>query len=202
MKNEETKPWERQRDPNTGKLEPLQAYKYFTEYLLMGDNRSLRKLCKKLGKNSGYTRYLEEYSSKYNWQKRVQAYEEQKIQERREKDYEENSKTWYRLKDNVLPKLLDSLMGDFELMDEIQYSEVQSHLKANGESAISKSMRNKFDMILRLIDEPEKINDNVKAEINASVEEIDTSFIVQMNDKELEELLTINDDYEEFIDQL
>lgn len=198
----ETKAWDRQRDPKTGKLEPIQAYKYFDIYLRMGDKRSITKLCKKLGKNSGYVRYLEKYSSKYNWQDRVEAYEENKIKERREKDSEENSKIWYKLKDDLVPQLIKSIQEDIELSDEIQYSVTKSHLKANGKSAISKSIRNKFAMILRLIDEPETINDRVKADINASVEEIDSGFIVSIDDKELEELLTINDDFEDFTDQL
>ena len=58
-------PWERQRDEN-GKLEPIKAFEYFTEYLTMDKPRSMRVLCERLGKKDGYIRQLHAYSSTWN----------------------------------------------------------------------------------------------------------------------------------------
>ena len=68
-------PWERQRDEN-GKLEPIKAFEYFTEYLTMDKPRSMRVLCERLGKKDGYIRQLHAYSSTWNWVERAEAYDE------------------------------------------------------------------------------------------------------------------------------
>lgn len=43
--------------------------------MYLGRERSLAKLCVELGRPAGYTRYLEIWSSKYDWVKRVAAWD-------------------------------------------------------------------------------------------------------------------------------
>ena len=75
-------PWERQRDEN-GKLEPIAAFEYFSEYLLMDKPRSMKVLCKRLGKKDGYIRQLHTYSTTWNWVERAEAYDEHIILKKR-----------------------------------------------------------------------------------------------------------------------
>jgi hypothetical protein len=66
-------------------LESPKAANAYGLYESMGPERSLAKLAKALGKPSGYARYLEEWSSRYNWQQRIADYERQQLEERRKK---------------------------------------------------------------------------------------------------------------------
>ncbi len=78
MLEEERQPWERL--PG----ESSRAYGMFTEYRLMGPGRSLAKLVQKLGKKRGYKSQLEEWSKKYDWVSRCQAYDDHEAREREE----------------------------------------------------------------------------------------------------------------------
>ena len=60
------KPWERQ------KGESSQAFEAFSLYLKMGEKRSLRSLAQRLGKSSAL---MNRWSSAWNWQERIRAYE-------------------------------------------------------------------------------------------------------------------------------
>ena len=60
------KPWERQ------KGESSQAFEAFSLYLKMGEKRSLRSLAQRLGKSSAL---MNRWSSRWNWQERLRAYE-------------------------------------------------------------------------------------------------------------------------------
>jgi hypothetical protein len=53
----------------------------FHEYCLLGYDRSLAKLALKLGRTSAYTRHLESWSAKYNWQERAREYDAHWIEE-------------------------------------------------------------------------------------------------------------------------
>jgi hypothetical protein len=57
----------------------------FSEYCLLGPDRSLAKLAQKLGKKAGYTRQLEHWSSLYRWGARVKDFEAQEAEQRRKK---------------------------------------------------------------------------------------------------------------------
>jgi hypothetical protein len=57
--------------------ESARAFRARTEYVLMGADRSLDKTRQKLGKSAGYTRVLQEWSSRYGWQDSARAYDEQ-----------------------------------------------------------------------------------------------------------------------------
>lgn len=63
-------------------LETPRAAAAFAEYCAIGPARSLRKLAEILGKPSGYTRYLEEWSSQYKWVERAKQYDAEQIRER------------------------------------------------------------------------------------------------------------------------
>ena len=54
----------------------------FAEYCAMGPARSLAKLAQVLGKPSGYTRYLEEWSSQYKWVERAKQWDAERAAER------------------------------------------------------------------------------------------------------------------------
>ncbi len=74
--------WDKQEN-ETGK-----AYAAFSSYLQLGD-RSHAKLVEKLGKSSGYTRVLENWSGTYNWVERAEAYDayiDTRAREKAEKD--------------------------------------------------------------------------------------------------------------------
>lgn len=51
------------------------AFNALSRYAEMGTERSLEKLRQDLGKNASYTRQLELWSAKYQWQDRVRSYD-------------------------------------------------------------------------------------------------------------------------------
>jgi hypothetical protein len=55
--------------------ESAKAYHAFCVYRDLGANRSFAKTWQALGKNAGYRRVLEDWSSKYHWVDRVVAYD-------------------------------------------------------------------------------------------------------------------------------
>ena len=74
--------WEKQKD------ESNKAYNIFCIYRDLGPNRSLEKTRQKLGKSAGYTRWMQTWSSQYDWVTRAQAYDayiERKEREEKEK---------------------------------------------------------------------------------------------------------------------
>ena len=56
--------------------ETAKSYQVFCRYRDMGSDRSLEKARLSLGKNSGYLRHLHEWSSKYKWVSRANAYDD------------------------------------------------------------------------------------------------------------------------------
>lgn len=69
--------------------ETSRAAEAFNEYCLLGPSRSLSKLTVKLGKSSGYTRCLEEWSSRYSWVERAKQYDKERAEEKRRKAEED-----------------------------------------------------------------------------------------------------------------
>lgn len=65
--------------------ETKKAYEWFVKYLEMGADRSIEKLRKASGKTQGYSRHLYEWSRKYNWVARSDAYDLHIIEKAREK---------------------------------------------------------------------------------------------------------------------
>jgi hypothetical protein len=58
--------------------ESARAYRARVEYVTMGPDRSLEKTRQRLGKSAaGYTRVLEEWSSRYDWQATAQGWDNQ-----------------------------------------------------------------------------------------------------------------------------
>lgn len=74
-KKKEPLPWERQKGESTN------AYEAFCVYRDLGVKRSQVKTCEKLGKN---TTTISEWSVKFNWVERVEAYDDD--QERKERE--------------------------------------------------------------------------------------------------------------------
>src|SRR6266568_9379648 len=68
--------------------ETPKAYAAFMDYCLLGTSRSLEKLRQKLGRNTAYIRVLEQWSSRYQWVKRVTAYDKEQLEDRRHKAQE------------------------------------------------------------------------------------------------------------------
>lgn len=72
------------------------SYKFFTEYLEMGESRSLEKVREKMGKRKSYVRQLETWSSQYSWVERAQFYDDH-IANRRLEITEEKLEEMYDL---------------------------------------------------------------------------------------------------------
>ena len=75
--------WERQKD------ESNKAYHIFCIYRNLGPDRSLEKTREILGKSAGYTRWMQTWSSQYDWVTRAQAYDdyiERKMRKKNEKE--------------------------------------------------------------------------------------------------------------------
>lgn len=68
MRNDTTA-WKKREDETDA------AYAAFRKYLDLGIERSHRKVAEALGRPAGYTRWIEEWSSKYDWVKRASAWE-------------------------------------------------------------------------------------------------------------------------------
>lgn len=80
-------PWTKREDEST------KAYRAFEIYRDAGPaERSHEYVREQLGKASGYTRWLEEWSSKYNWVSRAAAFDEH-LEEKRREEYEEEMTT-------------------------------------------------------------------------------------------------------------
>ena len=75
--------WERQKD------ESSKAYAAFCVYRDLGPDRSLEKTREILGKSAGYTRWMQTWSSKYDWVTRAQAYDDYIEGKKRKKNEKE-----------------------------------------------------------------------------------------------------------------
>lgn len=73
------------------------AYKAFCVYRDMGMYRNLRKAVQELNKTKGYLRVLADWSKKYDWVERVEAYDHM-LSEKRRKEYEK--KMLFRVTDH------------------------------------------------------------------------------------------------------
>lgn len=85
--SDDNQPWEKQ--PG----ETSKAYRAFCIYRDAGpDKRTHEYVREELGKSPGYTRWLEEWSSKHDWVDRAHAYD-QHLEEQRRQEYEEEMTT-------------------------------------------------------------------------------------------------------------
>ena len=75
--------WERQKN------ESSKAYAAFCVYRDLGPDRSLEKTREILGKSAGYTRWMQTWSSKYDWVTRAQAYDDYIEGKKRKKNEKE-----------------------------------------------------------------------------------------------------------------
>lgn len=157
-------PWERQRDEN-GKLEPIAAYGYFSEYLIMDRPRSMRVLCERLGKKEGYIRQLHAYSSTWNWVERAEAYDEHIILKKRlrkERFYEE-------LVESELPNLRKRLEYYNKNMNDIETDmTTKPTSKAHAYDRNSKAHSTTLNEILLMIGKPTEIREtSLEADIES-----------------------------------
>src|SRR5882762_4832407 len=53
------------------------------QYLLLGPDRSLSKLCSAMGKRPGYVQVLKEWSSAHKWQEKAREYDKEQAAARR-----------------------------------------------------------------------------------------------------------------------
>lgn len=162
-----SEPWERQRDEN-GKLEPIQAFEYFNEYLLMDKPRSMKVLCDRLGKKNSYLRQLHSYSSTWNWVERAEAYDEfiiLKKRARKEKFYDE-------LVESELPNLRKRLEYYNKNMNDIETDEISKPTsKAHAYDRNSKAHSTTLNEILLLVGKPTEIKEsNLEADVKAQTE--------------------------------
>lgn len=80
--------WDRQRDSNTGELEPNLWYDRFTDFRLMGAGRSLLEIVNRCRDKKGQKRTnnfptsWRNASKKWHWRERAEAWDEQQRRER------------------------------------------------------------------------------------------------------------------------
>lgn len=160
--------WERQRHPETGRLEPIKAYRYFNEYLLMSHPRSLTKLCEIVGKDSGYVRQLEKYSSTWNWIKRCEAYDEFIILKKRAS----KEKFFDELVESELPNLRKRLSYYNKNLTDIEKDEnSRPTTKATAFEKNSKAHSTTWNELLLILGKPTEIKETaVDAEVRADAE--------------------------------
>ena len=160
-------PWERQRD-ESGRLEPIQAYEYFSEYLTMDKPRSMKVLCKILGKREGYIRQLHAYSTTWNWIERAEAYDEHIILKKRlrkEQFYDE-------LVESELPNLRKRLEFYNKNMMDIENDEKSKPTsKAHAYDRNSKAHSTTLNEIMLMIGKPTEIRESsLEADVRAETE--------------------------------
>ena len=103
-------PWERQ--PGEG----IKPYEAFNCYLLMGDERSFHKVSYELKKSVSL---LGRWSSKYNWQERVAAYDEEQLRLARIEQQKEIAKMRKRHAKLANQMLTAATKGLINLMKEL-----------------------------------------------------------------------------------
>ena len=160
-------PWERQRD-ESGRLEPIQAYEYFSEYLTMDKPRSMKVLCRILGKKDGYIRQLHAYSTTWNWIERAEAYDEHIILKKRlrkEQFYDE-------LVESELPNLRKRLEFYNKNMMDIENDEKSKPTsKAHAYDRNSKAHSTTLNEIMLMIGKPTEIRESsLEADVRAETE--------------------------------
>nr|WP_301868149.1 hypothetical protein [Methanobrevibacter smithii] len=197
-----TEAWERQ------KGEPSKSYSWFKEYRNLGLKRTLEKVKYTLTnsdileeKNIPTLSQLTTQSSKWNWVERCRLYDNHIDQKEREWNYE--------LFKQGNAKFQEFFNDDFELLKEIQ-KELKENSNKNAPTTRANSFLNlnkSAEIIYRNFrlahGQPTDIKDNntqIQGSIETSTKENDN--VIHMKDKELEELLTINDDLEKFTDEL
>lgn len=196
-----TEAWERQ------KGEPSKSYSLFKEYRDLGSKRTFPQIIKL--KKSEHTEeknipslsQLKTLSSRWNWVERCRLYDNHMDQKEREWNYE--------LFKQGNAKFQEFFNDDFELLKEIQ-KELKENSNENAPTTRANSFLNlnkSAEIIYRNFrlahGQPTDIKDNntqIQGNIETSTKENDN--VIHMNDKELEELLTINDDLEKFTDEL
>ena len=159
--------WERQRD-ESGRLEPIQAYEYFSEYLTMNKPRSMKVLCKILGKREGYIRQLHAYSTTWNWVERAEAYDEHIILKKRlrkEQFYDE-------LVESELPNLRKRLeFYNKNMMDIENDDKSKPTSKAHAYDRNSKAHSTTLNEIMLMIGKPTEIRESsLEADVRAETE--------------------------------
>ena len=159
--------WERQRD-ESGRLEPIQAYEYFSEYLTMNKPRSMKVLCKILGKKEGYIRQLHAYSTTWNWVERAEAYDEHIILKKRlrkEQFYDE-------LVESELPNLRKRLeFYNKNMMDIENDDKSKPTSKAHAYDRNSKAHSTTLNEIMLMIGKPTEIRESsLEADVRAETE--------------------------------
>jgi|GEM_PF-2035554 len=196
-----TEAWERQ------KGEPSKSYSLFKEYRDLGSKRTFPQIIKL--KKSEHTEeknipslsQLKTLSSRWNWVERCRLYDNHMDQKEREWNYE--------LFKQGNAKFQEFFNDDFELLKEIQ-KELKENSNENAPTTRANSFLNlnkSAEIIYRNFrlahGQPTDIKDNntqIQGNIETSTKENDN--VIHMKDKELEELLTINDDLEKFTDEL
>lgn len=188
-----TELWERQTNKE-GKKEPVKGFEYFTEYCLMDKPRSMKVLCKQLGKRTGYIRQLEEYSRIWNWVERAEAYDEYVCAKKRatkERFYEE-------LVDSELPELIKqfgivneniSSLGD-------DYGSRPASISKGLEQS-SRAKKNLMEIFLTLAGKPKeytasdlRVDADIDAEVDMGLELRETVVddVLGLVDEELESI--------------
>lgn len=196
-----TEAWERQ------KGEPSKSYSLFKEYRDLSSKRTFPQIIKL--KKSEHTEeknipslsQLKTLSSRWNWVERCRLYDNHMDQKEREWNYE--------LFKQGNAKFQEFFNDDFELLKEIQ-KELKENSNENAPTTRANSFLNlnkSAEIIYRNFrlahGQPTDIKDNntqIQGNIETSTKENDN--VIHMKDKELEELLTINDDLEKFTDEL
>lgn len=103
--NETKKPWLKRDE------ESAQAYAAFCVYRDIGSDRTHLKALEKLGRPSGYQRQLEEWSGKYDWVSRCEAYDAHRDEVRLQAREDALREAQHKLSAETLTVLEQMLLG-------------------------------------------------------------------------------------------
>lgn len=194
--------WERQ------KGESSKSYSWFKEYRDLGSRRTFPQVITNLKKaehieekNIPSLTQIGTQSSTWDWVERCRLYDNHMDQKERQQNYE--------LFKQGNAKFQEFFNDDFELLKEIQ-KELKENTNENAPTTRANSFLNlnkSAEIIYRNFrlahGQPTDIKDNntqIQGSIETSIKENEN--VINMADKELEELLTINEDLENFTDEL
>lgn len=198
----ETKAYDRQKGENSKNFERFLIYLKIPKSqrtIVKATQLINEKECEKSNENNEISpSAIENISSRWNWKERADLYDtEQLLEKLKEKDDKFNS-----IDEKVLNTVEQGLLFLNDLLERIISHEGYALTTLMSLMSTWVNTYEKMYQLLRLCcGRPNHVTQEM-FDGALKVESEDTGFIVQMNDKELEELLTINDDFEDFTDQL
>lgn len=139
------------------------AYGYFLSYLELGLNRNVAKLHKKVNKEISYNT-LQDYHKKYHWEERSKSYDQynnakkKALLEEEKDEYFETRRKALKGYDEIIDSVLASIVSG--IMD----GDIDPIKATQSIQTLCNSMTTVGKYHLRLLNEPEVINDVLRTE--------------------------------------